>query len=362
MKTHNVDKNLTVAEVNADGVEFYDVRRAPFRIYGLYGATTEPFFKRLPDEVGMNVSEGIKRLYKHTAGARVRFSTDSSFVVISAKLHAHYPLVHMPITGTAGFDLYVDSENGGVPIYGGTFIPPSDFGDGYRSKVVLGERKKRFITINFPAYCGVTELLIGVESGASLSEGLGYKNSLPVVFYGSSITQGACASRPANSYQNMLTRKMDIDYLNLGFAGNGKAEELIVDYMAGLDMCAFVSDYDHNATSAEYLEPTHRNLYRKIREKHPDIPYIMISKPDFDKDKADARKRREAILRNFNEGLSDGEKNLYFIDGETFFRAPYRESCTVDGIHPNDLGFALMAELIEKTLREAFSKSGLFGF
>ena len=355
MDTAKIDKNFAIAEVDADGVEFYDVRKEPFKIYGLYNAKSEPYFKRLPDEIGMNVNEGVKRLYKHTAGGRVRFSTDSSLIAISVKLHESSRFAHMPFCGTMGFDLYIDSEDGAEHIYSGTFFPPVAPCDSYCAKVTVGESKKRFYTLNLPSYTGITELFIGVEAGASLDYGLCYKNTLPVVYYGSSITQGACACRSGNSYQDIISRSMGLDYINLGFAGNGRAEDTIVDYMAGLDMCAFVSDYDHNAPNAEYLESTHRNMYRKIREKHPNIPYIMISKPDFDKDKADARKRRDAILRNFNEGIANGDKNLYFIDGETFFRAPYRESCTVDGIHPNDLGFGLMADLIEKTLTQALS-------
>ena len=169
MDINKIDKNFAPSEIDADGVEFYNVRQEPFSIYGLYDANHSIPFKRLPDEIGQNVNEGVKRLYLHTAGGRVRFSTDSSLIAISVKLHETSRFAHMPFCGTMGFDLYIDSEDGTEHIYGGTFFPPVAPCDSYRAKVTVGERKKRFYTLNLPSYTGITELFIGVESGSSVS-------------------------------------------------------------------------------------------------------------------------------------------------------------------------------------------------
>ena len=98
-------------------------------------------------------------------------------------------------------------------------------------------------------------------------------------------------------------------------------------------------------------------MYRKVREKHPDIPYVMMSMPNFDKNPELSRVRREAILKAYDEGKRNGDENLYFIDGEHIFKAPYRDECTVDGTHPNDLGFVFMADAVEEVLRTAFAKA-----
>jgi lysophospholipase L1-like esterase len=205
-------------------------------------------------------------------------------------------------------------------------------------------------TLNFPLYGTCKNLYIGVKEGSVLTEGRPYRDSAPIVYYGSSITQGGCASRPGLAYQSIISRQLNVDHINLGFSGNGKAEDAIVDYMATLDPLIFVSDYDHNTTSHPHLDESHRRLYEKIRAAHPDVPYVMISRPDFIH--ADSLYRRKIIMDHYMEGIAAGDRNLYFIDGESFFAAEYdKGDCTVDGCHPNDRGFALMADRIGSVLR-----------
>ena len=336
MDISKIDKNFEIKKVESDGGEFYDIRQEPFRIYGLYHAKEEPQFKRLPDSVAKSVSPGVAGLYLDTAGGRVRFSTDSPYIVIDAELSGVRDMAHMPYSGCAGFDLFFDDAQSGLSRYVNSFIPPFRPQGSFRSKVNLGEAKMRSFTINFPSYCGVKNLFVGVKEGSVIGEGVPYREEKPIVYYGSSITQGACASRPGNSYQNIIARRLRLDYINLGFSGNGKAEDAIIDYMASLNMSAFVSDYDHNSPSASHLETTHKRLYEGIRRAHPDIPYIMISRPDFDVGYNDSIERRRVIFDTYSYARSLGDKNVYFIDGESIFRGEYRDMCTVDNCHPND--------------------------
>lgn len=351
-----IDKNFVIpTDVSDVDADYYDVRRDPFKVYGLYDCRNGRQFKRLPDEIGEKVNEGVKALYKHTAGGRVRFSTDSDVVIIKAVMPSVTRVPHMPVTGAAGLDLYVDDPENGSR-YHRTFIPPCDLENGYACKIRLRGRKQRYITVNLPLYSEVSDLYIGLRSGASLGEGLGYRNEKPVVFYGSSITQGGCASRPGNTYQNIISRRMNLDYVNLGFSGSGLAEDIIVDYMSSLPMCAFVSDYDHNAPSAEHLERTHFKMYERIRGKNPDLPYIMLSRYDFDCDYDANIRRRDVIYETYRRAIDKGDKNVYYIDGASVFRGPYEDMCTVDGTHPNDLGFALLADAIGAELKRAFTQ------
>jgi hypothetical protein len=354
-----IDKNLSIeTTLLKDGVAFYDVRRDPFRVYGLYDYKNQPIFRRLPEEVAAATSDGVAHLSKHTAGGRVRFATDSDFICIKAKMNSITLLPHMPTSGTAGFDLFIDSPDGAESRYVRTFMPPWHTKDeGYESRIDLGSKKLRYFTINFPSYSGVDELLVGISEGSTLGEGLPYRSLAPFVYYGSSITQGGCASRSGNIYQNVVCRRTNVDYINLGFSGNGRAEDAIVDYMASLQMSAFISDYDHNSPSREHLSATHYKMYEKIRAAHPDIPYIMLSKCDLDNSYDANLARREVVYESFCRARANGDKNVYYIDGASIFRGPYQNMCTVDSCHPNDLGFALMADAITAELERAFTQN-----
>lgn len=352
-----IDKNMAVKnEKSGKEIVFYDVRREPFDVYGLYDYKNQSVFKRLPDEIGKNTNEGVATLYLNTAGGRVRFCTDSQYIAIRVRYTdiAHFP--GFPTTGAAGIDLYVDFPDGGSR-YCHMFVPEWDFKEGLlESKVKLSSREKRYFTLNLPSYSSVSELFVGVSEDAYVGGGLKYKNELPLVFYGSSITQGGCSSRPGNIYQNVISRRMGLDYINLGFSGSGRAEDIIVDYMAGLPMCAFVSDYDHNAPNAEHLRATHCKMYQKIRAAHPDIPYIMISRHDFDSEYDKNILRRDVIIDTYRYARERGDTNVYYIDGASIYRGPYSEMCTVDKTHPNDLGFALLADAIGAELLRAFTQ------
>lgn len=348
------DKNLKVeTSINEPDIKFLDVKNEPFRVYGLYNYKNEPVFKRMPDEVATTVNNGVAQLNLHTAGGRVRFSTDSRYVAIKAIMPSVTHFSHMPLSGTSGFDLFID--NGSSSRYYATFMPPADMKTGYESIVYFDQPGLKHITINFPLYNGLNSLYIGLQSSAHIDKGLEYKYQKPVLYYGSSITQGGCASRPGNSYQAIISRKYNCDYINLGFSGSAKGEETIVDYMSGLDICAFVCDYDHNAPSAEHLNETHERLYKRFREKSS-VPIVFISKPDFDKNHQDNIKRRDIIYTTYMNALKNGDQNVYFIDGQYLFKDENRDCCTVDGCHPNDAGFLRMAEVIGYTVGLVLSK------
>jgi lysophospholipase L1-like esterase len=142
-----------------------------------------------------------------------------------------------------------------------------------------------------------------------------------------------------------------MDYVNLGFSGNGKAEDEMIGYLAGLEMAAFVSDYDHNAPNAEHLLKTHEKLYREIRKKHPDLPYVIISMPNF-LYREDQNARRSIIMETFRNALAEGDRNVYFLDGEKIYPVDKRDECTVDNTHPNDMGYSYMADAFSEIIED----------
>jgi len=175
----------------------------------------------------------------------------------------------------------------------------------------------------------------------------------PIVFYGSSITQGGCASKAGSVYTTVLCRRLDAAQVNLGFSGNAKGEQPLNEYMADMPMSVFVCDYDHNAPSPEYLEETHHRIYETIRKKNPTVPFIMITRPNYftNPNTEDTLQRRDVVMRSYLKARATGDKNVYFIDGTAFFADAQVYNYTMDHIHPNDTGFMKMGETIAVLIR-----------
>ena len=206
-------------------------------------------------------------------------------------------------------------------------------------------------TLHFPLYDEVSAVYIALRKGCRLEAPKPYGHKDPVLYYGSSITQGGCASRPGNCYAGMLSILLDTDHINLGFSGNAKGEQAMAEYIGEQKMSVFVCDYDHNAPNAEHLKKTHYPFYRTVRAAQPDLPIIFISAPDMGKEEQYAP-RRAVVKETFNRAVAEGDRNVYFIDGSSFASTIDLWDCTsVDGTHPNDLGFYLMAKGIEKVLK-----------
>lgn len=334
-----------------DGIKFYNAKSEPFKIYGVYFSEEEGIFRRIPKEIAEATNDGVKGLSKNTAGGRVRFKTDSAKLVIKAKTVDGGQMFHATPLMEYGFDIYRLTDRG-YRFIGATKPAFSDRTE-YVAEFGLGEGEKE-LTIVFPLYGCVRDLEIGICDGASLSAHKPYKYENPVVYYGSSITQGGCASRPGKAYQDIICRRLDYNYVNLGFSGSARGEDAICGYMATLPMSAFVSDYDHNAPSSEHLKNTHYKLYETIRAVHPDIPYIMVTKPDFKYNDGDFE-RRAVIMESYLKARRNGDKNVYFVDGSDFFMGDeaFLDN-TVDTCHPTDDGFRRMAESIGTLMDNVF--------
>ena len=346
LRMDEIDKNFKVeTELDLPDVKFYDPRLEPFTIYGVWYESGQ--YRRMPDKIAESVNPSIHILSKECAGGRVKFRTNSSYIAIHTECKRHI-MPHFALTGSSGFDVYTGLNEK----YRGTIIPPWNCNEfsGYEGKVVFGDKKMREVTLNLPLYSPVFELYIGLEEGAKIEKTAGYKYEKPVLYYGSSITQGGCASRAGMSYEGIISRALKTNYINLGFSGNALAEDIMADYIAGLDMSIFVYDYDHNAPNPEHLEKTHERMFKRIREAHPDLPVIMLSRPKYYIN--DVEKKRLAIVKKtYENAVANGDKNVYFIPGPSLMKYA-KDNGTVDGCHPTDFGFASMARVLTPLIKK----------
>ena len=357
MDISKIDRNFSAGKVDENGFVFCDVKQSPFVLEGMpwFEANDQAFY-RLPKSMTKEmVNAGALGLAWHTAGVCVRFKSDSPEIMIRAELSNSCDMNHMPRASSMGFDVFFRVGTGAWR-YNHTVQPGRDQREITALAAVNPDGKFCEWMVNFPLYGGVDKVEIGLKSGFRIASARPHKVKKPVLFYGSSITQGGCASRPGNAYTSMLCRAVDAEQINLGFSGCGRGETAVAEAIASLDLAAFVMDYDHNAPDPEHLEATHEKFFKIIRKAHADLPVIMLSKCDFPYFNAENirinSRRREIIRRTYENAVAAGDKNVFFIDGETLFGEADFDLCTVDGCHPNDLGFYRMYRKVLPVLKK----------
>ena len=342
-----IDRNFIVdSKIDKKDVKYWNVEEEPFRLYGVFRENGT--LRRMPEKVAEAANTGVVTLHACTAGGRVRFITNSPYIAIYAKMPKIYRMSHFTLTGCGGFDVYVGKK------YSGTFVPPYNIEDTFEQVVDFGWENMREITINLPLYAYVSEMYIGLAETAQVLPPKPYTYEKPIVYYGSSITQGGCASRPGNAYSNVISRNLDIDQINLGFSGSARGEEAIAEYIKDLDMSVFVYDYDHNAPDEEHLNNTHEKFFKIIREKNPNLPVVMMSRPQpvlYEW----TQKRRDIVYKTYENAKNSGDENVYFLDGPQLMALAGTDG-NVDGCHPTDLGFASMARALQPVLEGILEK------
>lgn len=349
-----LDSNMATLPASGSATVWHDPGQPPFRLTGFPWYDRDRVFCRLPVQPAKAIRPAVAELAACTAGGQVAFRSDARSVAVRVELAGPAYMNHMPATGQCGFDLYLGSPL--AQRYHNTArydIRQTSY------EVVLFEHPEaalRAFTLNFPLYQGVRRLEIGLPPGARLLPPDAWATEQRIIIYGTSITQGGCASRPGLAYPNILSRRLNVEVINLGFSGNGCGEPEVIELVAGIPRpLLIVLDYEANAGSLEAYQKTLPAAVRKVRATHRDIPVLVVSRVHFAKDfshdeSRQQRERRLQMQRGVVSALAGADPNLHFIDGGTLL-GPDADECTVDGVHPNDIGFLRMANALEPTLR-----------
>ena len=326
----------------------FTYKDSPIKVFGIPHFEKRQTLKRLPDELIEQIPN-LDFLGRRPMGARLGFRTDSQKITLKIEFETLSVDVGMSIYACQSAYLFVGDRP--TSKYRG-LLAAYNYDTKVCEKTFTKSKEMEDVTIFLPRNEILKNVWIYIEDDAKIEAPTPYKYSKPIVYYGSSITEGGIACNVCNGYNAIISRHLDVDYINLGFSGNAKGEIPMADFISTIDMSLFVYDYDHNAPSCEHLEKTHRPFFEKIREKHPNLPILMLTRP-FAVYGEDEKKRRQVVYATYQNAISKGDKNVYFIDGESpFINDPDRELCFIDTIHPNDLGFAKMAQVIEPVIKK----------
>lgn len=326
----------------SDGLSWYDPQQIPDLLFGLNWFEQERLYRRLPRAWPEPFPEAVERLAWHTSGAQLRFLTDSRSLTLRTRLAGPPSMVHMPATGQCGFDCYLDDGHG-LYYYSTTKYPDQNV-DQTIQLFTFPEKRLRHVVVHFPLYQGVEKVEIGIEPEATVFEPWPYPSDQQLVFYGTSITQGGCASRPGMSYTNIIGDTLNMSCLNLGFSGSGKGEPVMARLIAAMDnLSMIVLDYEANA-GIDGLRQTLPAFLDILRLSHPTVPIVVLSKPRYAQERFEPELRRLRLAgSSFQRQLvrdrrSQGDQQIHFVNGGRLLGRDF-DQCSVDGVHPTDLGF-----------------------
>ena len=221
------------------------------------------------------------------------------------------------------------------------------------------EKKEREFMAYLPLYNGIDALSIGVPEGASFTA-LSPRSDKPIVYYGTSIAHGGCASRPGNAYTAMLGRRLDIPVVNLGFSGSARMEMEIADLLCEIDAEIYVLDAGPNMTS-QWIDERMIPFVKKLREARPNVPILIVEDRWFSNEWILPERHATGVNNHASEKRAFEElqkefDDLYYLSGETLLGEDLDNDGTVDGSHPNDLGMYRQANALEAAIRPILEK------
>jgi lysophospholipase L1-like esterase len=346
------DKAVQLADSH---ILWYDARELV--IEGRGWRDTEEFYDRLPARAKGVVRDPVWDLSRNSTGICVRFSTDATAVKVRWSLRdEQLALEHMPATGVSGVDLYIRTEGGG---WGWLAVGrPSQYPANQKDLVGGLPPGWHEFLLYLPLYNGVSSVQVGIASTYSIAKAppRPAERIKPICFYGTSIVQGGCASRPGMVHTAILGRRLDWPVINLGFSGNGPMELELARLMTELDPAAYVIDCLPNMEAGQVTERA-LPFVKMLREARPDTPIILVENIPYQgapylPGRYGAYTSKNAALRQaFQQMIETGIKGVLYLPCGNLLG--HDEEATVDGTHPTDLGFMRMADALEPVLRQA---------
>ena len=337
----------------SEEITWHDIR--DLAIEGKGWDDTESFYDRLPARARGVVRDPVWDLSRHSAGICARFVTDATAIQARWRLRCEsLAMSHMAATGVSGVDLYARADDGCWRWLG--CGRPEEFPTNAADLTAGIPSGRREFLLYLPLYNGVTSVEIGIPSSNSIEAGPPRppERRKPVVFYGTSITQGGCASRPGMAHVAILGRWLDCPVVNLGFSGNGTMDIEIADLLAELDPTAYVVDCLPNM-GPEQVSERAVPLVRALRQKRSEAPIVLVEdRTATNAAFIDARLRghrniRAALCASYDELVAEGVQNLHYLPGADLLGDDGEG--TVDGSHPTDLGFQRQASCFLPLLR-----------
>lgn len=310
-------------------------------------------YVRLPDRAQGVVRDAVWGLSRNSAGLSIVFRSNASDLKVRYQVSGGYNMFHMPSTGVSGIDMFAKDSKGEIHWCAPEFAPSFRDTITYKyNQIAYPEDGVYEYHMFLPLYNTVKWMEIGVPEGAEISF-IPVGDEKPVVLYGTSIAQGACASRPGMCFGNMISRRLQIPVVNLGFSGNGRLEPEVLDFICEIKASVYILDCLPNLSNDKDVKEKVINAVIRIRNDHS-APILLVEHCGNSGEETsqiqNVRISRNADQRAAYEALlAAGFKDIYYM---TYEEIGLGMDGMVEGIHPNDVGMEHYASAYEKKLRE----------
>lgn len=355
---YDFDKNMGPKDEEEINLNWFDAKDS--RHFTIYGSTVlnEDGYSRFSlgeRQILEGINPGEAGCSEHCAGVMVKFITDATDIFVKVTLKAKFDMTNMTQLGQCGMDLYNYDENLNTYVFHNVTRYPFD-GVTYKSRI--GDfrqlpQKSRSMIINFPLYMPVCKCEIGINTWANLTPD-SFKTQHRITVYGTSITHGCSASHPGMAYTNILSRRLDTEFLNLGFSGSAMMEGIVADFIGNRKTDMLIIDTEPNAGVDKTLKNNCCEFLDRFYALQPNVPVIIFTRMPFafdlyDMDKIKLRDYYKEFLQKVVKKYKRKGYKIYFADQSKVFGKNFTEY-TADGIHPNDIGMVKIADLYEQKI------------
>ena len=352
------------AVVDTNGVKWIDGKYLPLE--GKAFSNTTAYYDRLPSNLTVKVNAGVRGMRNHSSGLQFRFRTDSKRLTFKWKpISGSLGMDHMPSTGKSGIDVYRQLKNGRW-----VYVKTGRIRNAAGSQLTIPWEPGTPCLVNLPLYNGIESFSLGINKNATVEALPPRKSGVnkPVVFYGTSITHGGCASRPGLAFPSIVGRDLDVPIVNLGFSGSGRMEFEMSEHLAAIDASCYVLDCLWNMNGVRSNTPDFADIknpsapfcvvreryepfIRNLRRLRPNVPIVMAEQCDV---YCKGPSEKDVFIRDlYKKLIAEGWKNLVYLPKKDMYTGDSAFEGTVDGCHPNDLGMMSMSKAFGKAVKEA---------
>lgn len=332
----------------------YTYKDAPLELHGIPFFEKTGEFYRLPPEITDKI-ETLSHYGRRSAGARLCFRTDATELTVRVRLKTLSFDIGLSLYACQSAQVLVGDRDDAEFL---GHVRPENYENKVFERTFTKSNKMEDVTIYLPRNEVMEHIEIAVNDDATVLSPTPYRDVEPILYYGPSITEAGNCLTSFNAYPAIISSRLNIDVYNMGFSGSCLGEPEVAEYLKNIKMSMFVYEYQYNAPTVEHLAKTHKPFFDIIRKANPTLPILITTYPKYKYNSEDCAKR-DIVKATYDIAVANGDRHVYYLDGENFVGDKDRMRCFMDEIHPNDIGMLRIADATQPVIEHILQTEGI---